>query len=411
MTTATSSRWQIFSAAPHRMMMFGGAVQLLLTMLFWSYELTGRYTGLWSPLETSIPTTFAHAFLMLYSLLTFFFFGFLMTTYPRWMNGDIIPESRYSTVALVLYTGILLFYVGLFVNALLLSAGVIVFSVGFLLGFRALWTVFRTAPTPDKFYETILNTALLLGGTGMLAFAVGSLSNQYPLTAYSLVIGIWWFLIPVAITVCHRMLPFFTSCVIAPYTVYQPRSLLLAMLALSFVHGLFELLQLHSLLWLIDLPLALLAFNFSYRWGFRASFTNRLLAVLHIAYLWLGIALTLYTFNSLAQFLDLSFSFGRGPLHALMIGFLVSLTIAMASRVTLGHSGRELKADTQTWLIFLGISLISFLRILGELVLTYHQSGTHIQLLAALLWVVILLPWVSRYGSYYLRPRADGKMG
>lgn len=39
----TSRPWYIFSAAPHRVMFFGGALQTLAVMLWWLTDLTTRY--------------------------------------------------------------------------------------------------------------------------------------------------------------------------------------------------------------------------------------------------------------------------------------------------------------------------------------------------------------------------------
>lgn len=39
----TSMQWYIFSAAPHRVMFFGGALQTLAVMLWWLTELVTRY--------------------------------------------------------------------------------------------------------------------------------------------------------------------------------------------------------------------------------------------------------------------------------------------------------------------------------------------------------------------------------
>ena len=37
-----------FFSASHRIMFFAGSIQLILVLLFWSIELAGRYTSLWS---------------------------------------------------------------------------------------------------------------------------------------------------------------------------------------------------------------------------------------------------------------------------------------------------------------------------------------------------------------------------
>ena len=89
-------KWEVFTAAPHRMMFFAGALQTVMVMLFWLAELLERAAG-WPSLPLVLPSTWVHVFLMLYGLFPFFIFGFLITVYPRWMGGPIVPASRYVT--------------------------------------------------------------------------------------------------------------------------------------------------------------------------------------------------------------------------------------------------------------------------------------------------------------------------
>jgi uncharacterized protein involved in response to NO len=400
------SFWQTFSAAPHRMMMFGGAVQLLVTLLYWGAELTGRYTGLWSPLPSVIPATFAHAFLMLYTLFPFFIFGFLMTTYPRWMSGTAIPAGRYKSAFLLLAAGVLLFYIGLFTARAAVIGGVALLLAGYCVALFSLWQVYRQALAADKFYETCLNAALSGGALGVAAYLLWLLTDNVLWLQLSLQAGLWWFLLPVAVTVGHRMIPFFSVCVLPDYKVYQPKYTLLPMLLLLALHGLLELLTLPRWLWIADLPLLALTLLHTWQWQLRRSFAVRLLAILHVAFFWLSIGIALYTVQSLALFFKFDLLLGRAPLHAVAIGFLLSLTLAMASRVTLGHSGRELAADTTTWVLFWGLSGVAILRIVAEL-----PFGPHFNLLAAVSWLIIAGLWCAKYAPIYLRPRVDGKQG
>jgi uncharacterized protein involved in response to NO len=162
---------------------------------------------------------------------------------------------------------------------------------------------------------------------------------------------------------------------------------------------------------IFDIPLMLLAFHHSYHWGLRQSFINRLLAMLHVAFLWLGIALLLYNVQSLWLFFTGQWILGRAPLHALTIGFVTSLVVAMVSRVTLGHSGRLLATDQLTWGCFWGVSVVAVMRCLAELPPLDFLLGLHFNLWAALAWLLILSPWVNRYLPMILKPRADGKLG
>jgi len=398
--------WQTFSAAPHRMMMFGGAIQLVAVMFYWAVELFGRHTSLWDAPATTIPSIFAHAFLLLYTVFPFFIFGFLMTTYPRWMSGAPVPSARYQSAFILLTGGVAALYAGLLYSKTLAIAGITLLLCGYSIALHALWRVYRQAAARDKFYETCLNIALAGGWLGMAAY-LGWLAGGSPgWLQLSLHAGMWWFLLPVAVTVSHRMLPFFSVNVLPDYQIYQPKATLLPMLALLAMHGALEMLLLTRWLWAVDLPLLILALLHSYKWQLRRSFAVRLLAILHVAFAWFSVALSLYVINSLALFFKFGPLLGRAPLHAAAIGFILSITLAMASRVTLGHSGRELKADTTTWVLFWGLSVVAILRIVAEL-----PFGTHFNLLAASLWLLIAIVWSAKYAVIYLRPRLDGKPG
>jgi len=404
-------RWQIFSAAPHRMLMFGGAVQFLASMAYWLVELTGRYTSLWDPLRTTVPGIHAHSFLMLYGLFPFFIFGFLMTTYPRWMGVGEVVRARYVATFLLMAAGGLLFHAGLYLGRPLVVTGIAVFLLGYLVGTTALWQVYRAARGRDRRYESILNVALAAGAVGLALFALGLGLGRGEWLHRAQSVGTWWFLGVVLVTVSHRMLPFFTSCVEGTPPVRQPRFGLALLVGGVALHGLLELAGSERWTWAVDLPLAGVAAYHLWGWGVRGSFRARLLAMLHVSFGWLVIALVLYGAGSLAWLASAQGALGRAPLHALGIGFIAGMTLAMATRVTLGHSGRELRADGFTWTLFWLLSGAAILRVIGELPWGAVVAGVGATWLAAVLLATVVALWVLRYGPIYLRPRADGRPG
>jgi uncharacterized protein involved in response to NO len=393
------------------MMFFGGAAQLVLAVGFWLAELTGRYTGLWGPFDTTIPSTWAHALLMLFSLFPFFMFGFLMTTYPRWMNGTPVPRVRYAAAFWLLTAGAVLLYVGLVTFKGVLVAGLALLLAGWGVGLHALFAVYREAPTRDKSYETALNVALALGWLALLCYPLWMLTGEVWWLRLSLHGGLWLFLVPVLFAVSHRMIPYFGSVVLQDYRVVQPHWSLPLMWTCVAGHALLEAVGRFQWLFMFDLPLMVMAFHHSWHWGLRESFRVRLLAVLHIAFLWLGIGMALYSVQSLTLLLSGTFILGRAPLHALAIGFIAGMTVAMASRVTLGHSGRPLVLDDVTWACFLGLNATALLRIAAESPWLSALPGVNLNLAAAIAWLACLTPWVLRYAPMYLRPRVDRKPG
>lgn len=407
--TARPGVWTHLTAAPHRMMFFGGAFQLLATLLFWSIELAGRYTPLWPPLITAVPTTWAHGFLMVYTLFPFFIFGFLMTTYPRWMDGPPVERRDYVTAFLLLFGGALVFYLGLFAGRVLLAAGVALYLAGWAWGIVALLRVFRAAPARDKHYERWLNLGHILGWLGAACFLVSLAWPRWELVNLAFRAGLWLFLVPLFFTVAHRMVPFFSYCVLTDYEQIRSRWGLPVVWGGLALHGLLEYCDLIAWTWLVDLPLAAVVLWHSFQWKIGRSFQIRLLAVLHVGVFMLGVALVSYAVRSLWLLATGTDLLGLAPQHLLAIGFLTTMVIGMATRVSLGHSGHELVMDTRDWLCFWGIIAAAVLRALGGVAL--WDNMVLLNLVAGLLWLLSAAVWVARYLPIYWRPRVDGKPG
>lgn len=409
--TSLSTTWRAFTAAPHRVMFLVGALQGLATMIWWLADLLGRYTRLYPPFDWAIPSPWAHAYLMIYGFFPFFIFGFLMTTYPNWMNGRKVPARHYLPAFLLLGGGSLLFYAGLWAGQPLLITAVALMLAGWSVALYALIYVLVTARHPDKRHPIITTVALAMGWLGMASYLAWLAGGGDFWLSFSRRSGIWFFLVPILFTVCHRMLPFFSSRVLENYRIVRPNWALPVMLACAAGHGTLEIAGATRFLWLADLPFLALAGYFSYSWKLLRSLEVRLLAVLHIAFLWLSVALLLYAAQSLMLFFGNADSpvLGLAPLHALTVGFFASMVLGMVSRVTLGHSGRELVADAATWALFLGFQAAAIARVAADL----RPAGpiTHLYLLAAVVWLACFIPWAVKYAPAYWRPRADGMPG
>jgi uncharacterized protein involved in response to NO len=204
------------------------------------------------------------------------------------------------------------------------------------------------------------------------------------------------------------MIPFFSSRVLANYRVVRPDWALWVMLAGATGHGVMEVAGLPAWLWLADLPFLLTTLYLSWAWGLLKSFRVRLLAVLHIAFAWLSVGLALSAVQSLAA-MGGWMVLGLAPLHAIAVGFFASMVLGMGARVTLGHSGRELVADSATWGLFLGFQMAAVARVLGDLPLGLPMG--HLYLLAALIWLTCFGPWAAKFGPAYWKARIDGRPG
>ena len=404
---AGPQRWQVFSAAPHRMMFFAGAVQTVLVMCLWLAELLGR-AGLWPSLPLVIAATWAHVFLMLFGLFPFFIFGFLFTVYPRWMGGPVVPAARYVAAFGLLAAGMILFYAGLFTARAVLALALVLQLAGWGVTLYALLAVYRQASRHGP-HERLLNLALAAGMVGVACFLVGVVWQAPLAFALAREWGLWLFLVPVVFLVAHRMIPFFSQSALINYIMVRPAWGPPLMLLCVVGHASLDLAGLSAWRFLADAPLAIAALHHSWVWQFRRSFHARLLAMLHIAFLWLGVGMTLYTVQSLTLLVTGVDHLGRVPLHALGIGFLTGMVVAMASRVTLGHSGRALEANDLTWRVLLGVNIAAILRIMAEF--APGTVGGMLNALAAATWLGSFLLWGWLYAPMYLRPRVDRQAG
>jgi uncharacterized protein involved in response to NO len=273
---------------------------------------------------------------------------------------------------------------------------------------HALFTVYRQAPKRGP-HERLLNFALAAGAIGIACFLAGVLTQSSLAFRLARETGLWLFLLPVVFLVAHRMIPFFSQSALMNYLMVRPAWGPPVMVICVVAHAAFELAGLPQWRFLADAPLAAAALHHSWVWQFRRSFHARLLAMLHIAFLWLGIGMTLYAAQSLVLLVSGTDWLGRAPLHALGIGFFTGMVVAMASRVTLGHSGRALEADDLTWRVLAGVNITAVLRIAGEF--TPGAAGGILNGLAAATWLLGFLLWARLYAPMYVHRRVDGKSG
>lgn len=387
-------------------MFMAGATQGLLTMLWWAFDLAARHAQLHAVPSWPLPPPWIHALLMIFGFFPFFIFGFVMTAGPRWQAAAPVAEKSYISAFALMAAGWLGFYAALWQPTLLLPALLLVLA-GWCAGLPALLRVART-PSNEQTHVLAVVGGLCAGAALLAAFIAFAAGGPGWLADVAVKGSLWFFLLPVFTALCHRMVPFFSSAVLPNYRVVRPLWALHALLACYVVHGALELSGLPQWTWLVDVPAAMMALGLSAAWQLPRALSVRLLAVLHVAFAWLGLGLGLHAAHSLLLFFGAG-SLGLAPLHALTLGFFASAVIGMVTRVTLGHSGRALSADTATWLIFWGMQGVAVVRLAAEFV---QLSGVaNLSFIAALGWLAVFGVWYAKFAPIYMKPRPDGRPG
>lgn len=387
--------------APHRLMFFIGALNLLLAMAWWALWLAAAR---WPFLSVPQPDPYAgrlHAFLMQYQVLPSFFFGFLLTVFPRWIGEPDLDRRKALPVGAGLLGGQVLTLAG----ALGWHPGVIAGAVVTLAGWIAGLVPLARLAWHDRgrtWHAAGCFGALCLGAAGLALWLAFVLSGDAALGDAAIELGTFGLLFPVYFTVAHRMIPFFAASALPGYEPWRPKWLLAAGWTLMALHMVLP----QTLVWLADALLALLTLAMLVRWYPRRRMPP-LLFVLFAGLAWLPIAFLLYTAQGLLFTFAGQFVLGRAPAHALFIGFFGSILVAMVTRVTQGHSGRPLIMPPVAVYAFVAVQIVCITRIGGELTMDWLAWQTA----AAAGWLLAFLPWVIWAGRIYLLPRADDKPG
>jgi uncharacterized protein involved in response to NO len=133
------------------------------------------------------------------------------------------------------------------------------------------------------------------------------------------------------------------------------------------------------------------------RWRGAATLREPLLWVLHLGYGWLALGFLLLALNGLVPLLP-----ETTALHGLTVGAIGTMTLAVMTRASLGHTGRPLIAGPGTMAIYVLITLAAILRLLAPL------DGGHYLLvltLAGAAWSGAFGLFVLLFGGPLLLPR------
>jgi uncharacterized protein involved in response to NO len=404
------SRWKIFTEAPHRVMFFAGIVQGIAALVWWLVDLLGRYAGWYAAIPWTVPAPWVHAFLTIYAFLPFFMFGFLMTAVPNWLKVGV-PRSYYLPSMLLMLAGCVLFYPSLVARREVVTGALLLVLAGWGVGLAGLLRMIVLTPERDVRHAAILFSAMAFGWVG-LACLITALYVASPwLPALFRDGGIWFFALPIFVSVSNRMVPFFSGRVLQDPSIARPAWSHPLLLACCAGHGLLEVLGYPQWTWLFDLPMCVAVFSLALRWGLTRSLRVHLLAVLHLSLVALTISLALFAIQSLVLLVSGELVLGRAPLHAMTIGYFSAMVIGMVSRVSLGHSGRMLMADRLTWLCFLGMLGAAVLRVAADLPAMPTAVGHGLSITSGLLWLVCFVAWAWRYLPMYVSPRVDQRPG
>jgi uncharacterized protein involved in response to NO len=137
-------------------------------------------------------------------------------------------------------------------------------------------------------------------------------------------------------------------------------------------------------------------------WRPLSTLGEPLIWILHLGYAWLIVGLAAKGLAALTDWLPDVLA-----LHALSVGAIATMTIAVMTRAGLGHTGRPLVAPKPVVAVYLLLTGAAVTRVFGPLVLPAAATTE----ISALLWVSAFALFCFVYAPILTRPRRGGGDG
>lgn len=411
-------RWRHLLLAPHRLGFFLAMSVLVFAGAWWALVQVNRAGALLN-LSYAVSPSLVHATVMTFGFIPLFFTGFLFTAGPKWLGVRALEASQLRAPLVLLAASWGVWVIGGHVHARVAAIGLTgaVLGLGWIVSL--FWRLIAASTVEDRLHAKVIGVG---GIVGWLSLAGACIAMGLDATAVGRVFvltGLWGFVVVTYVTVAHRMIPFFTSSAVPMLAAWRPFWALWVMLAAAALEVVCVWVELAGVpagdmgrAWallrgLLELAAGGVVLWLAVAWGLVQSLRIRLLGMLHIGFVWLGLSFVLEGASQLLGLASGAPVLGLGALHALSMGCLGSLMLAMVTRVSCGHSGRALVADNTVWGLFWAVQVATVLRIAGAV----PGASARFVLAAALLWAAVMAVWGVRYGSWYGRLRVDGKPG
>jgi len=336
-----------------------------------------------------------HSHEMLFGYAAAVIAGFLLTAVRNWTNVDTITKTPLALLAgLWLLARILPFtpLPGIFI-------ALVDIAFFFFLALAVAHPIIKAKQWHNLIMVAIL-TAFMIADILVQAQHLGWLANGVlagnTLALYSVLMIIQ--------VLTGRVMPFFTR-VVVPGTEVVERPLLEKVLLITLI-----LLALADVFALNVLLVSLLAFILliahSVRvlpWFSKPVLNTPILWVLYAGYLWLliGFAMkVLVGFNLVTNNL---------AIHAWTVGMIGITTYGMMARVSLGHTGREMRPSILAVIGFYLLFAAALVRVIVPLFLMTHY--VLLIEISSSLWVLAFTLFTIAYWPVLTKPRVDGQPG
>ncbi len=364
----------------------------LVLIVFWNAMFKGTLTA-----EHYFSNNYWHAHEMLLGYAVAVIAGFLLTAVKNWTGKPTVTGDPLAGLCLLwLYGRILPFYAGVLPDALI---ALVDFSFLPALAYQVSKPIIEAKQYRNLFFIGLL--LLLALGNGLIHIEMLGLQDNTAATGIQLAVAT---IIILILIIAGRVFPFFTERGI-PGTLIIKNPLLdnlsVASAVIVFALQLFGV----SGTLLALAAIAAVAVN-SLRlagWYVQRVIYVPLLWVLYAGYGWIILGFLLTVLSAYSVVLP------SLALHAFTLGGIGVLTLGMMARVSLGHTGRAMKASNTIAIAFALINIAALFRVLLPIAMPgWYENLIYISTLS---WLAAFSLFVFVYAPILTRARIDGQDG
>ena len=393
-----STWYKKFSSQPHQPFFSSGILFLILFMMLF----VSAYSNILN-LDKNILTY--HAYSMVFVIFIQFFLGFLFVVFPRFLTQAEIPQKDYMNQFFLYFVSSL----GILLSIVFYSKITFIFQflmlVAQIMSFKLLYSIHKKSLVKIK-EDTKWVLISFLGGLGShFLFIITNLDFKYSyeISRIAISAGFYLFIFMVIFVISQRMIPFFTTAKAPNYVANKSTNLLTIIFSLLVFKVVLLSFDNAKINLLADIPLFIVITRELIKWKLPFFKVPAIMWVLYLGLYWIPVGFFISILEGLMAFYDPSIIFEKVVIHTLALGYFLTVLIGFGTRVIFGHSGTTPHASNFAIFIFIAVQVITLFRIFSSFSLNFGLNYQLLINLTAILLIVGLLVWSSKYITILLK--------
>ena len=387
-----------FSSQPHQPFFTSGILFLILFMMLFSASYLNILV-----LDDSVLRF--HAYPMVFVIFIQFFLGFLYVVFPRFLIQAEIPIKDYMNQFILYFISSL----GIFLSIIFFSKITFIFQIMMLfaqfLSFKLLYSIHKKSivKVKDDTKWVLISFIAGLFFHALFIFSTSIFSFSSELSRLAIDGGFYLFVFMVIFVISQRMIPFFTTAKAANYVANKSKNLLTIVFSLLAFKVFLLSFDNAKLNLLADIPLFIMITRELIKWKLPFFKVPAIMWVLYLGLYWIPFAFFISIIQGVMAFYNPEIIFEKVVIHAMALGYFLTVLIGFGTRVILGHSGTTPHANNFAIFIFIAVQFISLLRIFTSFSLNFSLDYIFLLNTTSILLILGLIVWSSRYITILLK--------